>query len=104
MRQEGLHEGPNGLRERLHSPMSDVTIYTKPYCPFCIRAVDLLEKKGVKFTEIEAAFDAEKRAEMVQRSGRSTFPQIFIDGRHIGGCDDMMALERSGQLDPLLNA
>ena len=84
--------------------MSNVTIYTKPYCPYCIRAVDLLEKKGVAFTEIEAAFDAEKRQEMIQRSGRATFPQIFIGERHIGGCDDMMALERSGQLDPLLAA
>lgn len=82
-----------------------VTIYTKPYCPYCIRAVDLLEKKGVAFTEIEAAFDPEKRREMVQRSGgRMTFPQIFIGERHIGGCDDMMALEREGALDPLLAA
>lgn len=84
--------------------MSQVTIYTKPYCPYCIRAVDLLEKKGVAFTEIEAAFDPEKRQEMMQRSGRSTFPQIFIGDRHIGGCDDMMALEREGKLDPLLSA
>ena len=85
--------------------MSNVTIYTKPYCPYCIRAVDLLERKGVTFTEIEAAFDPGKRQEMVQRSGgRATFPQIFIGERHIGGCDDMMALERSGQLDPLLAA
>ena len=82
--------------------MTQVTIYTKPYCPYCIRAVSLLEKKGVEFTEIEAAFDPEKRAEMMQRSGRSTFPQIFIGDRHIGGCDDMMALEREGRLDPLL--
>ena len=85
--------------------MSNVTIYTKPYCPYCIRAVDLLEKKGVAFTEIEAAFDPDKRQEMVRKAGgRATFPQIFIGERHIGGCDDMMALERSGQLDPLLNA
>ena len=84
---------------------NNVTIYTKPYCPYCIRAVDLLEKKGVAFTEIEAAFDPEKRQEMVQRAGgRATFPQIFIGDRHIGGCDDMMALERSGELDPLLAA
>jgi glutaredoxin 3 len=82
--------------------MAKVTIYTKPYCPYCIRAVSLLEKKGVAFTEIEAAFDPEKRQEMMQRSGRSTFPQIFIGDRHIGGCDDMMALERDGKLDPLL--
>ena len=82
--------------------MAQVTIYTKPYCPYCIRAVSLLEKKGVEFTEIEAAFDPEKRAEMMQRSGRATFPQIFIGGQHIGGCDDMLALEREGKLDPLL--
>jgi glutaredoxin 3 len=85
--------------------MSNVTIYTKPYCPYCIRAVDLLEKKGVAFTEIEAAFDPQKRQEMVQRAGgRATFPQIFIGERHIGGCDEMMALERAGELDPLLQA
>lgn len=83
--------------------MSDVTIYTKPYCPYCVRAVALLEKKGVPFTEIEAAFDPEKKKEMIQRSGgRMTFPQIFIGETHIGGCDDMMALERAGKLDPLL--
>ncbi|MDX5331257.1 MAG: glutaredoxin 3, partial [Caulobacteraceae bacterium] len=58
--------------------MANVTIYTKPSCPYCIRALDLLEKKGVDFTEIEAAFDPEKRQEMNQRSGRNTFPQIFI--------------------------
>jgi glutaredoxin 3 len=81
-----------------------VTIYTKPYCPYCIRALSLLEKKGVDFTEIEAAFDPARRQEMIQRSGRATFPQIFIGERHIGGCDEMMALERAGKLDPLLRA
>ena len=85
--------------------MSQVTIYTKPFCPYCIRAVSLLEQKGVEFTEIEAAFDPEKRQEMMRRSnGRATFPQIFIGEAHIGGCDDMMALEREGKLDPLLAA
>ena len=84
--------------------MSQVTIYTKPYCPYCVRAVDLLERKGVPFTEIEAAFDPEKRREMMERSGRTTFPQIFVGDQHIGGCDDMMALERAGKLDPLLQA
>ena len=85
--------------------MAQVTIYTKPYCPYCIRAVSLLEKKGVDFTEIEAAFDPAVRAEMVQKAhGRTTFPQIFIGERHIGGCDEMMALEREGKLDPLLQA
>ncbi|CAN7368214.1 glutaredoxin 3 [Phenylobacterium sp. LjRoot225] len=84
--------------------MPKVIIYTKPYCPYCVRAVSLLEKKGVAFTEIDAAFDAAKRQEMMQRSGRATFPQIFVGDRHIGGCDDMMALERDGKLDPLLQA
>jgi glutaredoxin 3 len=85
--------------------MSHVTIYTKPYCPYCVRALDLLEKKGVAFTEIEAAFDPEKRQEMVRRAGgRATFPQIFVGEVHIGGCDEMVALERAGKLDPLLQA
>jgi glutaredoxin 3 len=85
--------------------MNQVTIYTKPYCPYCIRAVDLLERKGVAFTEIEAAFDPARRQEMIRRAGgRSTFPQIFIGERHIGGCDEMMALEREGRLDSLLQA
>jgi glutaredoxin 3 len=87
------------------SAMSHVTIYTKPYCPYCVRALDLLERKGIDFTEVEAAFDPEKRAEMVQRAGgRATFPQIFVGDRHIGGCDEMVALERAGELDPLLQA
>ena len=87
------------------SAMAHVTIYTKPYCPYCIRALDLLEKKGVEFTEIEAAFDPEKKREMIQRSGGgSTFPQIFIGDAHIGGSDEMMALERAGKLDAMLDA
>jgi glutaredoxin 3 len=82
-----------------------VTIYTKPYCPYCSRAIGLLEQKGVAFTEIEAAFDPEKRQEMIQKSGgRATFPQIFIGDQHVGGCDDMLALERDGKLDDLLAA
>ncbi|CAN7238763.1 glutaredoxin 3 [Phenylobacterium sp. LjRoot164] len=85
--------------------MAEVTIYTKPYCPYCIRAVSLLEKKGVEFQEIEASFDPDKRQEMIQRAnGRATFPQIFIGDQHIGGCDDMMALEYDGKLDALLAA
>jgi len=85
--------------------MAQVTIYTKPFCPFCVRAVSLLEKKGVAFDEISAAFDADKKAEMMERSGgRATFPQIFIGDTHVGGCDDMMALEQAGKLDPLLAA
>jgi len=83
--------------------MTQVTIYTKPYCPYCIRAVSLLEKKGVTFTEIEAAFDPAKRQEMVEKAGgRATFPQIFIGERHIGGCDEMMALARQNSPNTLL--
>ena len=84
--------------------MPQVTIYTKSYCPFCIRAVGLLKEKGAEFTEIEASSDPNKRQEMIQRSGRMTYPQIFIGEKHIGGCDDIMALERAGGLDPLLAA
>ena len=85
--------------------MQPVTIYTKPFCPYCARALGLLREKGVEFTELEAAFDPAKKAEMVQRaSGRGTFPQIFIGERHIGGCDDLMALEDKGELDALLQA
>ncbi len=84
--------------------MAHVTIYTKPFCPYCSRAVGLLEQKGVDFTEIVASNDPEKRKEMMDRSGGYTYPQIFIGDRHIGGCDDMMALERRGELDPLLTA
>lgn len=84
--------------------MAQVTIYTRAFCPYCSRAVSLLEQKGVEFDEIDAGMDAAKRKEMIQRSGRTTYPQIFIGEQHIGGCDDMMALERAGKLDPLLNA
>jgi glutaredoxin 3 len=85
--------------------MADVVIYTRPFCGFCARAISLLSEKGVPFTEIEAGMDPDKRREMIERSGgRNTFPQIFVGGAHIGGCDDMLALERAGKLDPLLSA
>jgi glutaredoxin 3 len=84
--------------------MADVVIYTRPFCGFCARAISLLDQKGVPYTEIEAGMDPDKRREMTERSGRSTFPQIFIGGAHIGGCDEMMALERAGKLDPMLAA
>ena len=85
--------------------MADVVIYTRPFCGYCARAISLLTQKGVAFTEIEAGMDPALRQEMVQRSGgRNTFPQIFVGGTHIGGCDEMIALERAGKLDPLLNA
>ncbi|PHY17282.1 glutaredoxin 3 [Caulobacter sp. BP25] len=85
--------------------MAHVTIYTRPFCPYCSRALALLSEKGAAFTEIEAGMDPALRQEMMQRSGRNTFPQIFVVGeQHIGGCDDMMALEAQGKLDALLNA
>jgi glutaredoxin 3 len=84
--------------------MPEVVIYTKHWCPYCTRAVQLLEDKGVSFTEIEAGADPDLKREMIQKSGRMTFPQIFINKRHIGGCDDIVALERAGELDRLLAA
>ncbi|HRO32849.1 MAG TPA: glutaredoxin 3 [Brevundimonas sp.] len=85
--------------------MADVVIYTKPGCPYCYAALGLLTRKGAQFTEIVASNDPEKKAEMIQRSGgRATFPQIFINGEHIGGSDDMHALDRAGKLDALLAA
>lgn len=85
--------------------MAKIEIYTRPMCGYCARAVSLLQKKGVEFEEIDAGFDVAKKKEMVQRAnGGSTFPQIFVNDMHIGGSDDMMALERAGKLDDLLKA
>jgi glutaredoxin 3 len=85
--------------------MAHVTIYTKPFCPYCARALKLLTTKGADFTEVEAAFDPAKRQEMLAKSnGRATYPQIFIGDRHVGGCDDLLALDREGGLDGLLGA
>ncbi|MDG2520840.1 glutaredoxin 3 [Caulobacter segnis] len=84
--------------------MAHVTIYTRPFCGYCARALKLLNDKGAAFTEIEAGMDPKLRQEMIDKSGRTTFPQIFVGDQHIGGCDDMMALDRSGKLDPMLAA
>jgi glutaredoxin 3 len=85
--------------------MAKIEIYTSPICGYCHRAKALLTKKGAAFTEFDVSGDAAKRDEMVKRAqGRHTVPQIFIDGRHIGGCDDIYALESAGKLDPLLAA
>ena len=84
--------------------MADVTIYTMPFCPYCERALVLLARKGAKVTEYVASMDPDKKAEMIQRSGRTTYPQIFIGGQHVGGCDDLHALDARGALDPLLKA
>jgi len=84
--------------------MAKVTIYTRPFCGYCARALKVLGEKGADFTEIEAGMDPKLRQEMMDRSGRTTFPQIFVGEQHIGGCDDMMVLDREGKLDGLLAA
>ncbi|CAH2603632.1 glutaredoxin 3 [Rhodovastum atsumiense] len=85
--------------------MPDIEIYTQPGCPYCARAMQLLTQKGVAFREIDAPRGSPAREEAVRRSGgRATVPQIFIGGQHVGGCDDLMALDRAGKLDPLLAA
>ncbi|HMM15561.1 MAG TPA: glutaredoxin 3 [Parvibaculum sp.] len=83
--------------------MADVTIYTTMLCPYCHRAKALLGSKGVAFKEIDVGMDADKRDEMTRLAGgRYTVPQIFINGTHVGGCDDLYALEHQGKLDPML--
>ena len=83
--------------------MVPVTIYTRNGCPYCTSAVNLLKKKGAPFTEHNASIDPQYRSEMMQKSGRNTFPQIFVGAKHVGGCDDLHALDARGGLDPLLN-
>jgi glutaredoxin 3 len=85
--------------------MVPVTIYTRDACGYCARAKSLLSGKGVEFVEHNATFSPELRKEMIAKSnGGSTFPQIFIGDSHVGGCDDLFALDRAGKLDPLLAA
>jgi glutaredoxin 3 len=84
--------------------MKSVEIYTTPYCPFCLDAKALLRQKNVDFTEIDVSRDRELRSKMMARAnGRITVPQIFIGATHVGGCDDLYALDEAGKLDPLLN-
>lgn len=85
--------------------MAKVEIYTKFLCPYCTRAKALLTGKGVAFEEHDISMGGPLRAEMLERAGgRNTVPQVFIDGRHIGGSDDLAAMDRAGKLDPLLAA
>ena len=85
--------------------MTRVEIYTKTFCGFCWRAKQLLDGKGVEYREISVDFGGEVKQEMIQRAdGKTTVPQIFIDGRHIGGCNELVALDRDGKLDELLAA
>lgn len=84
--------------------MVSVTIYTRDFCGFCARAKSLLDSKGVDFTEYNATTNPDYRQEMIDKSGRNTFPQIFIGENHVGGCDDLHALDRDGKLHALLAA
>lgn len=83
--------------------MAVIEIYTTPICPYCARAKSLLQRKGAIYTEIDLFSEPGRRTEMVDRSGgRTSVPQIFINAEHIGGCDDLHALDRAGGLDPKL--
>lgn len=83
--------------------MRPVEIYTTPFCPYCHAAKRLLQKKGADYTEIDVSQDPDLRAKMTQRAnGRRTVPQIFIGGQHVGGSDDLHALDHAGKLDPML--
>ena len=85
--------------------MAEVEIYTTPLCPYCWRAKRLLDKKGVAFIEIDLWQQPQRRAEMIERAGgRRTVPQLFVDGRAIGGSDELAALEDSGELDAMLRS
>jgi glutaredoxin 3 len=85
--------------------MTKIEIYTKQLCPYCTRAKSLLTRKGADYEEIDISMGGPRRAEMIERSGgRTTVPQVFIDGAHIGGSDDLASLDRRGGLDPLITA
>ena len=91
--------------EELRIILANVTIYTTMMCPYCYRAKALLDKKGVTFREIDVGMDADLRRQMMQTAGGAhTVPQIFVGDTHVGGCDELYALEASGKLDPLLAA
>jgi glutaredoxin 3 len=83
--------------------MAEVELYTTPFCPYCVRARALLERKGIAYTDIDIIREPALRIEMVRRAGgRTSVPQIFIDGEHIGGSDELSALDRNGELDAKL--
>ena len=82
--------------------MTKVIIYSSDWCPFCTRAKTLLSNKGVKFEEIRVDGKPDVRAQMAEKAGRTSVPQIWIDELHVGGCDELFALERGGKLDALL--
>lgn len=82
--------------------MKPVTVYSTQICPYCVRAKSLLDRKHVPYTDIMVDRDPDKLAEMMQKTGRRTVPQIFVGETHVGGCDELYALDRAGGLDPLL--
>jgi glutaredoxin 3 len=82
--------------------MAHVFMYTQSYCPFCERARSLLQSKGIDWDEVDLADEPARRAEMIERSGRETVPQIWIDDAHVGGCEELVALEARGELDTML--
>lgn len=83
--------------------MAKIEIYSSPFCGFCHRAKSLLQSKNAEFEDIDVMMDRVRKAEMMERAGgRTSVPQIFIDGEHVGGCDDLFALESAGKLDPML--
>lgn len=82
--------------------MAKIVIYTTKICPYCVRAKMLLQRKGAAFEEVDVSYDDEMRRRLVTMTGQRTVPQIFINDRHIGGCDELYALDRQGALDPLL--
>lgn len=84
--------------------MKHVIVYSSDYCPYCSRAKHLLQSKGVNFEEIKVDGKPQLRAEMTQKAGRTSVPQIWVGATHVGGCDDLYALERAGKLDALLKA
>jgi glutaredoxin 3 len=82
--------------------MPPITIYTTTYCPYCVKAKDLLKRKGATWTEVNAEDDAAREAMVIKAGGRRTVPQIFIGETHVGGCDDLYALDKAGKLDAML--
>lgn len=84
--------------------MAAVFMYSTPWCPFCIRAKRLLDDKGVTYEDVDVAAQPARRGEMIEKSGRTTVPQIWINDTHVGGCDELFALQRQGKLDELLES
>jgi glutaredoxin 3 len=82
----------------------EITLYTTRFCPYCVRAKQLLDAKGASYVEIAVDHEPERRLEMMERSGRHTVPQIWIGEQHVGGCDELYLLERQGKLDALLSS